>query len=73
MCEETFDFIATAPCGDALPTVRGAELEHGLEVIAIARSADQVWIRCRRRSLACTVIARAAARSLAARSMHPEP
>lgn len=72
MCEETIDFLATAPCGDALPTLRGAELERGLEIVAIVRTQDQIRIRCRRRSLACVALARTAARSLAARALHPE-
>jgi hypothetical protein len=72
MRDETVDFFETAHCGDALPTLHGAELAHGLEVVSVIRTADQVRVRCRR-SLESVIGARAAARILAYRSADPEP
>lgn len=75
MRDETVDFFETAHCGDALPTLKGAELSRGLEVVAVIRTGDQVRVRCRVRgaSLETVLAARAAARILAYRSDRPEP
>lgn len=73
MRDETVDFFETAHCGDALPTLRGAELSRGFEVVAVIRTADQIRIRCRRRRAPIDELlaARAAARILGYRSADP--
>jgi hypothetical protein len=75
MRDETVDFVETAHCGDALPTLIGAEFPRGFEVLAVIRTQDQIRIRCRRRagSIDSILAARAAARILAYRSADPEP
>lgn len=67
MCDELVDFLETAHCGDALPTLRAADLSHGLKIVAIIRTGDQVRIRCRRRCSPATP-----PRILAARALPPE-
>jgi hypothetical protein len=73
MRDETVDFFETAHCGDALPTLKGAELSRGLEVVSVIRTGDQVRIRCRRKAVPLDELlaARAKARFLAYRSDHP--
>jgi len=73
MRDETVDFFETAHCGDALPTLKGAELSRGLEVLSVIRTADQVRIRCRRKTIPLDELlaARAEARFLAYRSDCP--
>ena len=75
MRDETVDFFETAHCGDALPTLQGAELSRGLEVVSVIRTADQVRVRCRRKAVPIDELlaARAAARILGYRSADPEP
>ena len=75
MRDETVDFFETAHCGDALPTLVGAEFPRGFEVLAVVRTQDQIRIRCRRRGASITELleARAQARILGYRSAAAEP
>lgn len=74
MRDETVDFFETAHCGDALPTLKGAELSRGFEIVSVIRTGDQVRVRCRRRPpLDELLAARAAARILGYRTADPKP